>query len=197
MTVRDLLLLVACATFAGALLQVARRLAVRGDIGSRLRAAYATLVPRIAALLLNLPAHLRGSVAGDERQLHRVEAARTIASILILAVPPVLAAHWTAQPELARHGVSVALGGTVWAIVTEIPGAAQAAPAQRSHPPRLPLWAVALIVLAMDVVVILLAISHSTQGRTITALCSGAALVALADLVSALLGLHAAAYGPD
>ena len=78
----------------------------------------------------------------------------------------------------------------------EIPGATQTRPTRSYGQSQISLGTV-LVVVAMDIGVILVAAADMIEGTTIAALCSGAALIALADLVSAFLGLVSAAYDQD
>lgn len=108
------------------------------------------------------------------------------ACLLLLAAAPVVGIFFTLQGEpLRSHAATAALAALAWSVIIELPG----------HAAQLPVWACALIVVTLDVLIALIAFSGVTDGPLVTALFRGAAVVALGDVVSAFLGLCESAYG--
>jgi hypothetical protein len=157
----------------------------RGHDEHRLTAVDTDPFTHLVALVFELFHHLGELMRGRDRGVNGEGAFVAFVSLLILVMTPILATGAAEPSQLAQHGVAFTLGTIVWSSVIAVP---------RQRPRMLHL---VRIVLALDLMVLVLAVCGAIQGAEASAFFSELATIAAAHLASALVRLLRVAFDPE
>jgi hypothetical protein len=159
----------------------------------RITEAHATAYSRLAEYGFWTLRHLLAAITGAELRRQRLMKVLLCAALFGLVLTPiVLAAQAANLREVATHPVAFAIGTAVWSVVVESPSLPyrieRYAPDSRLVPPI----AAAAIVIFFDVTICAITLANVAYDEA-EAFATGAAFVAVGDLVSAAVGLTMAA----
>jgi hypothetical protein len=193
MNAKDILLATCLALLPLGLLRAGTTLRRRADWERRLTDAHATLFARVGEAVLQLARNAAPAVRGPRRAQHVGACLAALLFIAILVAPPVLAERLDLAEAGRDAGLALTLGTIVWSALTEMPGVVERRPHLSPTPEPLPTLVLVLVVLVLDVGVTMLALSGALEGAAASTFALGASFVAAADIVSAAVGLVAAA----